>query len=77
MALVIAGIQLVGLFASVDENSCVGGALLSLLSANMNALGCGIVVFLIAIWLVAIAANRFGAPLSGKSPTMVSNPHQS
>jgi nickel/cobalt transporter (NiCoT) family protein len=77
VALLIAGIQLAGLFASGNENGGMGESLLSLLGANMNALGCGIVVFLIASWLVAIAVNRFGAPLTSKPVHMVSNPRQS
>ena len=77
VALLIAGIQMIGLFTSGDEKGGVGDSLLGLLGANMNALGCGIVVFLIAIWLVAIAVNRFGTPLPNKPRTFVSDQRQS
>jgi high-affinity nickel-transport protein len=77
VALLIAGIQMVGIAASGDEKGGIGESLLELLGANMNALGCGVVMFLIAAWLVAVAANRFGAPLTDKPPTIASNPGQS
>jgi high-affinity nickel-transport protein len=57
VALLIAGIQLAGLFVAADEKGGVGGSLLSLLSTNMNTIGCGIAVILIATWLIAIAVN--------------------
>jgi nickel/cobalt transporter (NiCoT) family protein len=77
VALLIAGIQMVGLLATGDEKGGVSESLLDLLDANMNALGWGIVVFLIATWLAAIAMNRFGTPLTDKPRTLVSDPRQS
>jgi high-affinity nickel-transport protein len=76
VALLIAGIQLVGLLASGDGNGGVGESLLELVSANMSSLGCGVVAVLVAAWLVAVAVNRFGAPLSDKPPAMASNPRR-
>jgi nickel/cobalt transporter (NiCoT) family protein len=58
VALLIAGIEIFGLWADIDEKSGNGTPVLGLISLDMNSLGYLVVFTFIATWLVAIAASR-------------------